>query len=41
MKNKQTAVRTGVIDILKGNVVLPMYVTNFPPTEAEVPPVES
>ena len=33
--DQQTAVRLGIIDILKGNLAIPMYVTNFPPSESD------
>lgn len=38
---QQTAVRKGVIDILQGKRVLPMYVTNFAAPDTEEKAVES
>lgn len=40
IENQQTAIRMGVIDVLEGKRVLPMYVTNFPPTENSNEPIE-
>lgn len=35
IEDQQAAVRMGVIDILEGKRVLPMYVTNFPANEGD------
>lgn len=41
IEDQQTAVRMGVIDILQGKRVLPMYVTNFPPPNSEEKAIEA
>jgi hypothetical protein len=41
IETQQKAVRTGVIEILEGKRVLPMYVTNFPPHVPEEKPIET
>lgn len=40
IEEQQAAVRKGVIDILEGKRVLPMYVTNLPPSQPESKPIE-
>jgi hypothetical protein len=41
IEEQQEAIRQGVIDIMEGKRVLPMYVTNFPPTIGDIEEIES
>lgn len=39
IENQQTAIRMGIIDILKGEIAIPMYVTNFSSSETNETPI--